>query len=101
MPALHVPITLKAGGTATPVMAVEAVPQTQGTDYSGADKSPAAVLTVMEVARALRCSKAHVHHLIAGTVRGVRPLPSLWLGRRRLILRASFNAWVSANEHQA
>jgi hypothetical protein len=77
MPALHVPITLKAGGTATPVMAVEAVPQTQGTDYSGADKSPAAVLTVMEVARALRCSKAHVHHLIAGTVRGVRPLPSL------------------------
>jgi excisionase family DNA binding protein len=57
------------------------------------------VLTVAEVARELRCSKAHVHHLIAGKVRGVRPLPSLWLGRRRLILRASLDEWVRANEH--
>ena len=51
-----------------------------------------------EAARLLRCSKAHVHHLITGKVRGVRPLPSLWLGRRRLILRESFEAWVKANE---
>jgi Helix-turn-helix domain len=57
------------------------------------------VLTVAEVARALRCSKAHVHHLIAGRIAGVRPLPSLWLGRRRLVLRVSLNAWVRANEH--
>lgn len=57
-----------------------------------------AVLTVIEVAVELRCSKAHIHHLIAGKVRGVRPLPSLWLGRRRLILRASFDEWVRANE---
>jgi excisionase family DNA binding protein len=57
------------------------------------------VLTVPEVARELRCSKAHVHHLISGRVAGVRPLPSLWLGRRRLILRASFDEWVRANEH--
>lgn len=42
--------------------------------------------------------EGHIHHLIAGTVRGVRPLPSLWLGRRRLILRASFDEWVRANE---
>src|ERR1019366_3398522 len=101
MPALHVPITLRADDAATPVAAVDAVLETLGTGYSGAGTPPAAVLTVMEVARALRCSKAHVHHLIAGTVRGVRPLPSLWLGRRRLILRASFNAWMSANEHHA
>jgi excisionase family DNA binding protein len=59
------------------------------------------VLTVAEVARELRCSKAHVHHLITGKVRGVRPLPSLWLGRRRLILRASFDEWVRATEHAA
>jgi excisionase family DNA binding protein len=58
------------------------------------------VLTVAEVARELRCSKAHVHHLIAGTVRGVRPLPSLWLGRRRLILRASFDEWLRSSEHR-
>jgi hypothetical protein len=57
----------------------------------------AAILTVPEVARELRCSKAHVH-LIAGSVRGVRPLPSLWLGRRRLILRASFTEWLRISE---
>jgi len=56
------------------------------------------ILTVSEAARELRCSKAHVHHLILGKVRGVRPLPSLTLGRRRLILRASFEAGVCANE---
>ena len=56
------------------------------------------VLTVIEVAAELRCSKAHVHHLIAGIVRGVRPLPSLWLGRRRLILRASFEEWLRTSE---
>ena len=59
------------------------------------------VLTVAEIARELRCSKAHVHHLIAGTVPGVRPLPSLWLGRRRLIVRASFEEWIKANERRA
>jgi excisionase family DNA binding protein len=64
----------------------------------GAPPEPPRVLTVAEAARELRCSKAHVHHLITGSVPGVRPLPSLWLGRRRLILRASFDAWISANE---
>ena len=59
---------------------------------------PCTLLTVAEVAKELRCSKAHVHHLIAGKVPGVRPLPSLWLGRRRLILRTSFEAWLTANE---
>ena len=57
------------------------------------------VLTVPEVARELRCSKAHVHHLIMGKVRGVRPLPSLWLGRRRLIRRASLDEWLRTSEH--
>lgn len=56
------------------------------------------ILTVIEVAAELRCSKAHVHHLITGTVPGVRPLPSLWLGRRRLILRASFEEWLRTSE---
>ena len=57
------------------------------------------VLTILEAARELRCSKAHVHHLIAGKVPNVRPLPSLWLGRRRLILRASFEQWLKTTEH--
>jgi excisionase family DNA binding protein len=56
------------------------------------------VLTVPEAARLLRCSKAHVHHLISGKVPGVTPLPSLWLGRRRLILKASFEQWLERSE---
>jgi len=57
------------------------------------------VLTVIEAARELRCSKAHVHNLINGKVRGVRPLPCLRLGRRRLILRASLDEWIIASQH--
>ena len=56
------------------------------------------VLTVPEVADALRCSKAHVHNLINGKVQGARPLPSLRLGRRRLVRRAGLDAWIAANE---
>jgi len=59
------------------------------------------VLTVAEAARELRCSKAHVHHLIGGQVRGVAPLPSVSLGRRRLILRASFEEWLKGSEHHS
>jgi len=58
-----------------------------------------AVLTVADVARELRCSKAHVHNLINGRVRGAGPLPSLWLGRRRLVRRSSLDEWIAANEH--
>jgi hypothetical protein len=73
-----------------------------GTASPGSDSRPGprehGILTVIEVAAELRCSKAHVHHLITGTVRGVRPLPSLWLGRRRLILRASLEEWLRTSE---
>jgi hypothetical protein len=68
----------------------------------GSDSRPGSrehgILTVIEVAAELRCSKAHVHHLITGTVPGVRPLPSLWLGRRRLILRTSLEEWLRTSE---
>jgi excisionase family DNA binding protein len=56
------------------------------------------VLTVPEVADELRCSKAHVHNLINGKVRGARPLPALRLGRRRLVRRAGLDEWINANE---
>jgi hypothetical protein len=59
------------------------------------------LLTVAEIARELRCSKAHVHHLIAGTVRGVPILPSIRLGRRRLVLRVTFDGWLQTTEHAA
>jgi excisionase family DNA binding protein len=59
----------------------------------------AEILTASEVARELRCSKAHVHNLINGKVRGTAPLPVITLGRRRLIRRASLGEWLRANEH--
>jgi excisionase family DNA binding protein len=56
------------------------------------------VLTVPEVADELRCSKAHVHNLINGKVRGARPLPALRLGRRRLVRRTGLDEWIKSNE---
>jgi excisionase family DNA binding protein len=57
------------------------------------------ILTAAEVARELRVSKAHIHNLINGKVHGALPLPSITLGRRRLIRRSSLNQWLRANEH--
>jgi excisionase family DNA binding protein len=56
------------------------------------------ILTTIEVARELRCSKAHIHNLINGKVRGAPPLPTIALGRRRLVRRASLDQWLRANE---
>ena len=56
------------------------------------------VLTVAEVAEALRCSKAHVHNLIAGRVRGTNPLPAIHVGRRSLVRRESLFDWLERNE---
>jgi excisionase family DNA binding protein len=56
------------------------------------------LLTVAEAAQELRCSKAHVHNLINAKVRGAKPLPSVRMGRRRLVLRASLDDWINANE---
>jgi excisionase family DNA binding protein len=58
------------------------------------------VLTVSEVAETLRCSKAHVHNLIAGRVRGKIPLPALHLGRRSLVRRSSLTAWIELSESE-
>ena len=56
------------------------------------------VMTVPEVARELRCSKAHVHNLINGHVRGAKPLPSVRIGRRCLVRRSSLDEWIAASE---
>jgi len=57
------------------------------------------ILTISEVARDLRCSKAHVYKTINGLVLGVSPLPAISLGRRRLVRRSTLEAWKQANEH--
>jgi len=66
--------------------------------FGGSDSRPGprehGVLTVIEVAAELRCSKAHVHHIIAGKLQGVPPLPVLRIGRRVLIRQESLRLWM-------
>jgi len=59
------------------------------------------ILSVTEVARRLRCSKAHVYNAINGKVSGVSRLPAIPMGRRKLVQRASLEAWKRANESGA
>jgi len=59
---------------------------------------PDQVLSILEVARDLHCSKAHVYNAIAGQVLGVTPLPAIRMGRRVLVRRRSLEAWKDANE---
>jgi excisionase family DNA binding protein len=59
------------------------------------------ILSVTEVARSLRCSKAHVYNAINGKVSGVSQLPAIPMGRRKLVQRASLEAWKRANESGA
>ena len=64
----------------------------------GANDNQEAVLTLTEVARELRCSKAHLHNIISGKVRGLPPLPVLRLGRRLLIRYDALMRWLLSLE---
>jgi hypothetical protein len=56
------------------------------------------VLTIAEVAAALRCSKAHVYNAINGRVTGVSALPAICMGRRKLVRQSSLEVWKESNE---
>ena len=56
------------------------------------------MLSPFEVARELRCSKAHVYKLIHGKVEGVSSLPAINLGRRKVVRRSSLEFWKRINE---
>jgi hypothetical protein len=56
------------------------------------------ILTAKEIADELRCSKAQVYRLMNGEIEGLTPLPTLPLGRKRVVMRSSFEAWKRANE---
>ena len=59
------------------------------------------ILTVSDVAFEMQCSKAHVYHTINGKVPGVSPLPTISMGRRKLIRRSTFEQWKQSNERTA
>ena len=56
------------------------------------------ILSAVDVANELRCSKAHIYKVILGRVNGVSALPIIRLGRRKLVRRSSLEAWKQANE---
>jgi hypothetical protein len=56
------------------------------------------ILTANEIAMELRCCKAQVYRLMKGEIVGINPLPTIALGRKRVVMRSSFEAWKQANE---
>lgn len=68
---------------------------------AGTRVSTEEILSAVEVAKELRCSKAHVYNVMHGRVHGVIPLPSIPMGRRRLVRRSALEAWKRANEQNA
>ena len=58
------------------------------------------VLTIEDVAQILRCSKAHVSHIINGKVRGLPRLTHLAMGRRKLVRRDWLDQWMEASRQK-
>jgi excisionase family DNA binding protein len=57
-------------------------------------ESTTRILTISEVAKVLRCSKAHVHKALTGRIAGVPQLAYLSLGRRKLVPKEWFEQWL-------
>jgi hypothetical protein len=47
-----------------------------------------------ETAAGLRCSKAHLSHIVNGKVADLPPLPVVRIGRRVLIRRDALSNWL-------
>jgi hypothetical protein len=60
--------------------------------------APDEILTAFEVAAELRCSKAHAYNAISGKVPGASRLPAIYMGRRKLVRRSTFEQWKEVNE---
>jgi hypothetical protein len=56
------------------------------------------LLTLAEVAQLLHVSRAHVTNAVAGRVRGCIPIPTISLGRRKLVRRETLVQWIEQNE---
>jgi hypothetical protein len=60
-------------------------------------ESVRSILTISELAQALRCSKAHVHKALTGSIAGVPRLAHLSLGRRQMVATQWFDQWLEEN----
>lgn len=59
-----------------------------------ATESLPSILTLKEVSKEIRCSKAHLSHIINGKVAGLPPLPVARIGRRVIIRREALLNWL-------
>lgn len=55
-------------------------------------------LTIKDVAKLLRCSKAHVQNALRGKVPGMPALTHLPMGRRKIVPRRWLNQWMESNK---
>jgi len=51
------------------------------------------ILTAKEVAQDLRCSKSQVYRLLRGEVSGLKVLPHLAIGRKKVVPRSALESW--------
>src|SRR5579862_7840920 len=65
---------------------------------SHSDAAPLALLTIMEAAFELRCSKAHLYTIMRGGVEGLPPLPVFHIGRRVFIRQNQLQGWIRSLE---
>ncbi len=61
-------------------------------------ENSADILTIDEVAKVLRCSKAHVQNALRGNLRGLPRLMHLPMGRRKVVRREWLQQWLEANK---
>lgn len=57
--------------------------------------------TFREAAELLKCSKAHLSHIINGKVYGLPPLPVVRIGRRILVRQDALQRWIECLEESA
>ncbi len=58
------------------------------------------VLTIDELARALRCSKSHAAKVLRGEVSGLPRMHHVSVGRRKLVRREWLNAWLEESKRK-
>jgi hypothetical protein len=68
-------------------------------DESKRDHLPS-ILTLAEVAKVLRCSKAQTSNLTNGKVPGVPTLPTVRYGKRKVVRQQTLVAWMEARESE-
>lgn len=62
------------------------------------DAAPFNLLTLIEAARELRCSRSFLYKIQAGRVGGLPPLPLFRIGRKAFIRRNQLEGWIRSLE---